>query len=500
MNCVLYARVSTDKQAEKELSIPAQQQAMRDFARQRGWNIVEEFVEPGASARTAERPELTRLLARCTSDAKPHVVLIHKIDRLARNVFDHATIRALLKQQGIKLASVVENVDESVSGELVENIMASIAQFYSANLSEEVKKGMRQKVMNGGWPHRAPRGYVIVKNGTSSNIEVHPTEGPLMKRAFEWYATGAYSVKTLAQRLAHAGLLSRSGGAIPQAHLRRLLAHSFYAGVVRWHQSEYRGSHPALISRELFDKVQRVIHQRFRNPGIKGSVLPGFLLRGLAVCSSCRGRMTGERHGRFRYYRCSRQTYRRDKCSGRACNVDRAHAELERVCSRIRMPSLIVEQIQKRVAKFIELRVTDDAIARNRRQVDEASLVTREMELADAFAAGDLAPNDFNREIATVREGRKRIAELSTNIAVTAKTLAEDVNRRLQLASSFWDVYEPLNEQRKVQLLGQLFDTIVLDHKGIAGFTLKAPYDGLISPRLHGKSPEELAAELVQAV
>src|SRR5258708_26214113 len=119
MNCMLYARVSTDKQADKELSIPAQLQAMRDYAHQRDWAIVEEFLEPGASARTAERPELQRLLARCRVDDKPDVVLVHKIDRLARNVFDHATIRALLKQHGIRLASVVENVDESVSGELV---------------------------------------------------------------------------------------------------------------------------------------------------------------------------------------------------------------------------------------------------------------------------------------------------------------------------------------------------------------------------------------------
>src|SRR5260221_5414407 len=133
MNCIVYARVSTDKQAEKDLSIPAQLQAMREYARHQGWSVVEEFVEPGASAKTTDRPALQRLLSLVRDrESKIDVLLVHKVDRLARNVYDHATIKVLLKQHDIRLASVVENLDDSVPGQLVENIMASIAQFYSA--------------------------------------------------------------------------------------------------------------------------------------------------------------------------------------------------------------------------------------------------------------------------------------------------------------------------------------------------------------------------------
>src|SRR5262249_8764949 len=146
MNCLIYARVSTEQQAERELSIPAQLKASREYAAKQNWTVVEEFVEPGVSARTASRPVLQAMLRRCKALPKVDVVLVHKIDRLARSVHDHALIRFQLKQQHIKLASVVENVDDSVSGQLVENIMASIAEFYSANLGEEVKKGMRMLV------------------------------------------------------------------------------------------------------------------------------------------------------------------------------------------------------------------------------------------------------------------------------------------------------------------------------------------------------------------
>src|SRR5207244_1989301 len=137
----------------------------------------------------------------------------HKIDRLARNVHDHATIKALLLQHKIRLASVVENVDDSVSGQLVENIMASIAQFYSANLADEVRKGMRQKVLKGGWPHLAPRGYIHVHDDQegSTRVEPHPTEGPLMRRAFERYSTGWQSLKALAAGLAKDGIGAANG-------------------------------------------------------------------------------------------------------------------------------------------------------------------------------------------------------------------------------------------------------------------------------------------------
>src|SRR5690606_8020250 len=130
----------------KQLSIPAQLSAMRQYAQSRGWIVLEEFVESGASGRTADRPALRRLLSRCNDSERERVevVLVHKLDRLARNLADHLAIRTMLRKADIALASVTESVDDSVSGQLVEHIMAAMSEFYSANLSEEVKKGMRQ--------------------------------------------------------------------------------------------------------------------------------------------------------------------------------------------------------------------------------------------------------------------------------------------------------------------------------------------------------------------
>ena len=336
MNCLIYARVSTDKQADKELSIPAQLHACRQYATQRNWIVSEEFVELGVSARTANRPKLHELLALCRKSDEINVVLVHKIDRLARNVADHAIIRALLRQRGIRLASVVENLDDSVSGQLVEHVMAAIAEFHSSNLSEETKKGMRQKVMQGGWPHRPPRGYRVHRDAAKSSVVIDPLEGPLIASAFELYSSGWYSVKRLSRHLANRGLTSRSKTPLAPSHLRRLLKNPFYVGRLVWKNLQLPGRHEPLISPQLFDRVQQVFaSRRTERRHTKGPA--EFSLRLVGLCATCHGRMTVERHRRWSYYRCTRQAYRRDRCAARYCPTSKAHADFERICRSIRV-------------------------------------------------------------------------------------------------------------------------------------------------------------------
>jgi site-specific DNA recombinase len=501
MNCVLYARVSTDKQADKELSIPAQLQAMRDYARQHEWRVAHEFIEAGASAKTTDRRVLQDLLARI-KDGEPtiDVVLVHKIDRLARNVYDHATIKSFLTQHEVRLASVVENVDDSVSGQLVENIMASLAQFYSANLADEVRKGMRQKVLKGGWPHKPPRGYVVVKNeGGRADLEIHPREGPLMRRAFELYATGWYSMRSVANRLAKEGLVAGNGNAIPQAHIRRLLSNPFYVGRVRWQDLEAQGKHPPLVSDALFAKVQNTIRERYRDPGVKGS-LNGFPLRGLALCAHCRGRMSAERHRRWSYYRCSRRSYRREKCPSGYCNAAKAHSGLERVCKQIRLSQDIADRVLAEASRLIADRTAQAVTHSERRRTRLANLLKDQVQLAEAFTAEDVAPKAFVAKAAKLREAKSRVEDDINRSVPNADDLFSKVAKIVQIATSLWDLYERLDDFRRADFLRSVFKSVILDHDGIAGFTLKSPFDALaVPPSARPMSPRDQAEWILRA-
>ncbi len=166
---VIYLRVSTAQQADKDAepegySIPAQREACRRKAEALGAEVAAEFVDRGESARSADRPELQAMLAFLKTDGEVDYVIVHKVDRLARNRADDVAISLALRATGVQLVSVTENIDETPSGKLLHGIMASIAEFYSANLATEIMKGSVQKAKTGGTPFMAPVGYSNVRD------------------------------------------------------------------------------------------------------------------------------------------------------------------------------------------------------------------------------------------------------------------------------------------------------------------------------------------------
>ncbi|WP_336633289.1 MULTISPECIES: recombinase family protein [unclassified Microbacterium] len=161
LRAVSYLRVSTREQAERGgeregFSIPAQRQVNRKTAHGLGAWVVKEFVDAGASATSAARPALTEMLEWIRTN-RVGIVIVHKLDRLARNCADDVQITQAIADTGAALVSSTEAIDASASGRLVHGIMASIAEFYSRNLATEVSKGLRQKAMNGRTPEQGAR-------------------------------------------------------------------------------------------------------------------------------------------------------------------------------------------------------------------------------------------------------------------------------------------------------------------------------------------------------
>jgi site-specific DNA recombinase len=213
-----YLRVSSRRQVDKGfdedgLSLPAQREACARYANEHGIAIVGEYIERGESARTADRPEFQAMLARIQQDRDVQVVVVHKVDRFARNLEDHVTVRALLRRLGVELVSVVEPLDDSPQGRLTEGIHALMAEFYSANLAAEIRKGMTQKAKQGGWPHQAPLGYRNVRKPIGGRlvacIEPDPDRAHHIVAAFELYASGDWTLERLTAELAARGLRNR---------------------------------------------------------------------------------------------------------------------------------------------------------------------------------------------------------------------------------------------------------------------------------------------------
>ena len=217
-DAVIYLRVSTREQAERGgeaegFSIPAQREACQRKAEQLGSVVVAEFVDAGESARSTARPELQRMLA-YLAEHPTRYVIVHKVDRLARNRADDVEINLAITKAGSTLVSVTENIDETPSGTLLHGIMSSIAEFYSRNLANEVIKGMSQKARNGGTVTMAPIGYRNVRTTDELGrevriIEIDPERAEHVRWAFETYAEGEWSLSMLLEALTERGLTTR---------------------------------------------------------------------------------------------------------------------------------------------------------------------------------------------------------------------------------------------------------------------------------------------------
>jgi len=297
MDAVIYLRVSTKEQASRDeagegYSIPAQREACLRHIAERGWSLAGEFTDAGESARTADRPMLKAMLRR-VAEGGVGAVVVHKIDRLARSMEDHVAIRATLRHAGVQMVSVTENIEETASGRLVEGIHALMAEFYSANLAGEIRKGMTQKAKMGGWPTKAPIGYLNVREKTAgkdiAKVILDPDRALLVRATFRLYATGEYSLPELQATMHAKGLTSpharRPGAPVSVSKLAELLTNPFYLGVVQWGGARYGGQHKALVPQSLFDRVQQTLRAR-DVAGVRQRRHEHYL-KGLLHCGEC---------------------------------------------------------------------------------------------------------------------------------------------------------------------------------------------------------------------
>lgn len=402
---VSYLRVSTKEQAEKGgteegFSIPAQRQANLRKARELDAIIVEEFVDAGESTRKADRPELLRMIEYVKANEITYCI-VHKIDRLARNRADDVTIHLALKEAGVTLVSVTENIDETPSGMLVHGIMSSIAEFYSRNLATEVSKGMTQKAITGGTLGKAPLGYLNVHKRDElgrdiRTVELDPQRAPLIKWAFEAYATGRYSTITLREELIDRGLtttptLKRPATPPALSSVHRFLTNPYYRGQVTFRGAAYEGLHEPLVSKEIWYRVQAVLNAH-QVSGEKTQAHDHYL-KGSVYCGECGSRLIlsntrGSQGIIYPYFLCSGRHSKRTNCERHAMYVPDIETAVEEYYRTVEIPERTISALRELVmAEFDQLH----DIARRERhayQAERTDLLAERGKLLQAHYAG----------------------------------------------------------------------------------------------------------------
>lgn len=326
MPVLLYARVSTYQQAERELSIPAQVRLMKRYASEHNLLIAGTSQDIASGRSLKDRPGLLSLIHQAQRDRNIDGILVHRIDRLSRNVFNYLILKGKLRNAGVRIYSVIETLEANPMGEFLEHIMAAQAEFYSANLSLEVKKGIEERLLRGKWSFTPPLGYL----NQAGQVVVDPARGQFMQRAFELWAGGKMSSMELADEIHTQGLVGKSGKQVRASMFCRLLQNPFYTGQMVVKGKTFPGTHPPLVSQALFDRAQEVFRQK-HSGGKRQFKHLDFLLSGLVRCPGCGSTLIGEQHQKK-----SDKVYRYYRCHERGCGFNiRAEVLEQRVCSDI---------------------------------------------------------------------------------------------------------------------------------------------------------------------
>ena len=303
MKAVIYARYSSDSQREE--SIEGQLRECTEYAERNGITVLRSYIDRALSARTADRPEFQNMIK--DSEQKLFdVVLIWKLDRFSRDRYDSAHYKRILKKNGVKVISVKENISDGPEGIILESMLEGYAEYYSAELSEKIHRGQKENALkgrnNGGG---IPLGYLL---GNEQKLVLDPVTAPIVREIFQRYADGEI-VRTIVEDFNRRGLKTKNGKPFSPNSFNRILKNRKYIGEYRYQDVVIEGGVPAILSDDLFYRVQARLEKNKRAPATAKADVD-YLLTTKLFCGLCERMMIGESGtshtgDKHYYYKCA---------------------------------------------------------------------------------------------------------------------------------------------------------------------------------------------------
>jgi len=504
----LYARVSSDRQ-DVDLSVAAQMRALRDYAERNGYSVAREYVDEAESGRIADRPQFRRMLDEANKPEAPFKeILVWKFSRFTRKREHAVAFKSMLRRKGVRVVSITEHADDSPTGKLMEAIIESVDEFYSENLAEEVRRGMREAASRGFWvASRVPYGYrkLMVQDGAKKRptLERNPDTSPVVQRIFDMAESGK-GILDITRTLNGEGIANPTGRPWSKNGVHIILKNQAYTGTLLWgggardkeEPVRVEKAFPALVSKTQFRKVNKQMSSRAPRKAHPRRVGSSYLLSGLVKCRACRRAMSGQdsKGGQFAYYVCQSLMKR----GSGACDCPRLNARRfeEMVVGKIR-ENVLTESNIRELVKLVDEEM--DGIAREQRQ----RLETAEAELADVkrrlerlynlAETTDLDIEDFKPRIRDHRERQEKLvatAEEARVLLSQRRVVLDDVET---ITAYCEDLSRYLNEseltERRAFIESFVKEIVVQPGGALVRYTIPMPVDSPIG----GKDAEEMA-------
>lgn len=389
---VIYARYSSHNQRDE--SIEGQLRECHDYAVQNDYIVLEEYCDRALTGKTDNRAGFQKMIKDAKNN-KFNYVLVYKLDRFARNRYDSAMYKNMLKKHNIRVISIKENISDSPEGIILESVLEGMAEYYSANLSQNIKRGMTENALqckfNGSG---RPLGYTITPD---LHFELDPVGAKVVKEIFEMYASGKTSAEII-NYCNDKGYKTVAGKPFNKNSVLRIVTNDKYIGVYRHGDIEIAGGIPQIVEKELFDRVQVMVKKNYKARA-RSKAKVDYLLSGKLFCGHCGESMTGEsgtsKTGTKHYYY---------KCVGR---------KLKRTCNKEVEKKEFIEDIV--VKTIVEKVLTDENIE---------SISTKVVELIEADSADNSQLKYYEGELKTTQKQIKNIVDTIAN-GVTNKSVAD---------------------------------------------------------------------------
>ena len=314
MKGVIYARYSSDNQREE--SIEGQIRENTAYAEKNGITIVGHYIDRALSAKTDNRPEFQRMI-RDSAKKNFDVVIVWKLDRFSRNRYDSAKYKAMLKKNNVRVISATESISEGAEGIILESVLEGMAEYYSADLAEKVKRGMTENALKCRFNGSAiPFGYSVDEE---KHYQLNPVTAPVVLEIFQKYADGM-SIKDITDELNARGLKTAKGDDFNKNSMRHMFKNRIYIGEYKYSDIVIPNGIPAIVPLELFDRVNERM-QKNKHASAKNKATEPYILTTKLFCGDCKTMFVGDSAKKkdgiyYRYYKCAAS--KRHECKMKA--------------------------------------------------------------------------------------------------------------------------------------------------------------------------------------
>ena len=485
MKAIIYVRVSTEEQAKKGYSIDGQIQRDKEYAYRMGYEVVKVFVEQGKSAKDLNRPVLQTMFKFIKTNYKDIDALIFwKWDRLSRGEdSDYVELGAMFKKYGITPLSTEENNDNSPEAKLMRRITFATSTYELDKDSQRTKMGMQRKAEEGHFPSKAPIGYINKRDSQDKGyIAIDDKNAFYIKKCFEYYASGMYSLDSLGDKMYKEGFKDKYGRPYKARKFEEILKNVFYIGDFIWAGVRYKGKHKPIISTKLFYKVQ----EKFGHTNKPAHNDKQHTYKRLIKCDKCGCYFTAEtkkgshNSGNYTYYHCTNK--KKVHLNGlKDWTISEYGLDLcmQFVIDTIEIPDKVIKLLKDRIVSSL-----DKVYLAENLKVDRQASRLKELNLLikksyEDKLKGSISEQEFNMLSKEWQQERDLLSiEIKESTEVN-KNIYRNIDLIIKFCNQIPDIFINASLEEKQLLLRMIIDEITYAEGGIIQVKLKPIFEAL---------------------